>query len=193
MSSIRWWVGPVDNPDAPQRPQGTLPSFVQLVPEGQTLRNMLLSEEVDALMVPTPPDGFSERNSPKVRIIDDYKRAEQAYYRRTHLYPPHHIIGMRRKVFDRNPWIVRILYDALERSRLIWQERRRAWAEFSPWLLTEIEDVTALIGHDWQPNGYQANQTAIQAFCDELLAQGLIAQTIDGANVFAEFQQVMNG
>lgn len=81
----------------------------------------------------------------------------------------------------------------LGRSRFIWQERRRAWVEFSPWLLTELEDVTALMGHDWQPNGCQTNQTAIQAFCDELLAQDLITQAIDGATVFAEFQQVMNG
>lgn len=49
------------------------------------------------------------------------------------------------------------------------------------------------MGSDWQPNGYEANQAAVQASCDELLVQDLITQPLDAATVFSEFQQIMDG
>jgi 4,5-dihydroxyphthalate decarboxylase len=193
LANIRWWVGPVDDPNAPQRPQGSLPPYVELMSPGQTLGAMLLAGDVDAIMCPNPPRAFYEADRPIVRLFDDFRRAEREYYRRTQLYPPQHIVGIRREVLERHPWVASRLYDVLERSRLLWQERRRTWAEVSPWFLAELEEVTELMGYDWQPNGYEANQAAIQTFCDELYAQGLIAHALDGATVFAEFQEMAKG
>jgi 4,5-dihydroxyphthalate decarboxylase len=191
IDSIRWFVGPADSLAGARRPQGTLPPFVQLAPPDRTLREMLLAGDVEALMIPRPPAGFYEPNSPIVRVYPDYPRVEREYYRRTGLYPPQHIIGMRREVFERHPWVAANLYQALERSRLLWQRRCAAWAEGTPWYLAELEDVSALFGRDWQPNGVGANRAAIQAFCDEEFAQGLIPEPMDGARLFADFEQVM--
>ena len=132
---------------------------------------------------------FYEPGSNVVRLFADYRAVESEYYRRIGFYPGHHVIGVRRRVYDAHPWIVRSLYDALEQSRLLWQRRRRVWAECTPWYLAELEEVTALMGEDWQPNGLAANRRMVDTFCRELHAQGLIAHPTDGAAVFSEFEE----
>jgi 4,5-dihydroxyphthalate decarboxylase len=195
IDQIDWWVGPIDDPSYDSfghRPKLTLPSNVQPTAPGQTIRDMLLDGELDALMCPIPPKGFYDPDSPIARLFPDYRQVEQAYARRVNYFPAHHIIAMRREVFERDPWVARGLYQAFDRSRVQWQEERRRLAETSPWLLADLEDTTELLGHDWQPYGVQRNRRMIQALCDEELAQGLIDQPLDPSRVFAEFEQVMN-
>ena len=189
IDHIHWYVGPVDNPKA-ARYSDDLPAYVQPIAADRTLRDLLLAGEIDAIMCPNPPQGFYEPNSPIVRLFADFRRVEQDYYRRTNIYPPQHIIGIRRDIFERNPSVTLELFKVLEKSRLLWQERRRAWSEFSSWLLSEIEETTALLGRDWQPNGIAPNRHSIQAFCDELFAQGFIAQPLDASAVFPEFERI---
>ncbi len=189
LETIHWWVGTIDG--TPGRPQGKLPAYVQVSPPGCTLREMLLEGKLDALMCPFPPRGFYEPESPIVRLIPDFRQAEQEYYRRTGIYPAHHIVGIRRDVFERDPWVARSLYEALEQSKNVWLEVRRQVPEAPPWLLAEIEETMALMGRDWRPSGIEANRLMIQALCDELFAQDLIARTLDGPGAFAEFKRAM--
>jgi 4,5-dihydroxyphthalate decarboxylase len=193
IDNVDWWVGPVDDPDYPMRPQGDLPANVQLTQPGQTLVEMLLGDELDALMCPIPPRGFYAAGSSVVRLFPDYPHVEKEYYRRTGIYPAHHIIGIRRQVFDRDPWIARNLYKALDESKTVWQANRRRLTDTTPWLLADIEESTELIGHDWHPNGVGPNRKMIQALCDEEYGQGLISEPLDGSAVFAEFEAVMSG
>ena len=86
------------------------------------------------MLVPYTPAGFYEPDSPIVRVVGNYAQAEQDYYHRTRIYPAHHIIGIRRASFERNPWIARSLYDALEQSRLLWHDRRWHLPDTTPWL-----------------------------------------------------------
>jgi 4,5-dihydroxyphthalate decarboxylase len=191
LDSISWHLGPVDDPAEPRRPQGTLPSYCQLIEPDRCLSDLLLDGTVDALMVPRAPRAFHEPGSGVVRLFGDIRAVESEYYRRVGFYPGHHIIGVRRRVYEANPWALRTLYDALEQSRLLWQQRRSVWAECTPWYLAELEEVTALMGDDWQPNGVAANLRMINTFCQELHAQGLIAHPTDAAAVFSEFEEVM--
>ena len=97
---------------------------------------------------------------------------------------------MRRELFEREPWIARSIYDALDESKRVWQASRRRLAETTPWLLTELEEATALIGEDWWPNGVAANRHVIRAMCEEQAAQGLVEKQVDPESVFAEYTEV---
>lgn len=192
IERIRWWVGPLDR-GAPDQWTSSLPAYVQPVAPGQTLRNMLLAGELDALMLSYVPKGFYEPDSPLVRLYPDYRHVEQEYYRRTGVYPVFHIVAIRRETFERYPWVARSLYLALDRSRAIWQETRREFAETTPWALADMEEASALMGGDWQPNGVEPNLRAMQTLCDEQFAQGLSPKRLDATTVFTEFEQVMKG
>jgi 4,5-dihydroxyphthalate decarboxylase len=189
IEGISWVVGSIDGgPSA--RSQGDLPPHVKENASSQSLRDQLISGELDALMCPLPPKGFYEPGSPIVRLVPDFRKSEQDYYRRTGIFPAHHIVGIRRELFEREPWVAHAVFDALERSKLHWQASRRRLAETTPWLLADLEDCTAMIGDDWSPDGVEPNRKMTQLLCDELLSLGLLAKPLDEATVFAEFEAV---
>jgi len=190
IDRIVWVVGPVDE-GYPQRPQSGLPPFVQEAPPGRMLRDMLLDGELDALMCPFPPKGFYEADSPIIRLFPDYREVEREYYRRTKLYPAHHIIGLRRDLFERDRTLAVLLYETLDRARLYWQRQRLHLAELTPWTLAEIEETMAHLGADWQPSGVSPNRRVIEALCEEEYAQGLVDRPLDPSVVFEEFDAVM--
>ena len=188
---VDWTVGPVENPatGAGNRPAITLPTNVHPAPAGTSLVRLQLAGELDALMIPYPPAGFYEPDSPTMRLIPDYRAAERAYLKRVGFYPAHHLIALRRDVFERDPWVAQSLFRALETSRLRWQQERLLLAETTPWMLPEIEEAMALLGADWQPNGLAPNRPMIAALCDEEYAQRLVAQPIDPREPFALWEQ----
>ena len=191
IEGIHWWVGSVDGAPS-SRPQGNLPSFVQAATD-KTLLSMLLAGELDALMCPVPPKGFYADASPIVRLIRNYRQAEMDYYQRTGLFPAFHIVGVRRQVYDKNPWVLRSLFNAMNEAKRRWQASRKTLADTTPLMLSEIEDTTALFGEEWSPYGVEQNRNVVQALCDEQFAQGLNAQRLDAAIAFPEFEAVMAG
>jgi len=193
IDSIDWWVGPPDDPDYELRPQGDLPSNVRMADSGRTLLGMLRDGELDALMCPYPPAGFYGEDGPVVRLLPDYRAAERAYYRRTGVYPAHHVVGVRRAVFERDPDVVRRLYEALERSKQAFQQSRRRLNDTTPWLRAEIEETVELMGEDWHPYGVDPNRHVIETLCREEYEQGLIDERLDPDTVFEEFEEVMGG
>jgi len=108
IESIRWFVGSTDGAVL-KRSQGDLPPHAQAVTD-KTLLAMLLDGELDALMAPHPPKLFYTPNSPVIRLLADYRTAEKDYYRKTGLYPPIHIVGVRREVFEQHPWVARSVF-----------------------------------------------------------------------------------
>lgn len=191
IESIDWWVGTVEGGPL-QRSQGYLPDNVRLTSDGQGLERMLLADELDALMLPVPPPEFYRRDSRLTRLIPDFRMAEREYWQRTGIYPVHHIIGIRRPVFESNPWVATALYRALDESRRRWQQRQRVIADTIPWLLADIEDAMSLMGEDWAPDGIEPNAAAVEKLIDEQVAQGLMTRRIDPRAVFEEFRSLVD-
>jgi 4,5-dihydroxyphthalate decarboxylase len=187
IEDIAWWVGSVDGLQ-PDKPLGPLPPHARAIPAGRTLQDMLLDDELDALMCPQPPRRFHEPDRPIVRLVPDFRRAEREYFRRTGIFPPQHIIVLRRESHDAAPWLAARLYAALEQSKRRWQGDRRRLTDAFPWTLAELEETEALMGEDWLPNGVEANRRPIQAFLDEQLAQGLIRNPVSIEALFGDFQ-----
>lgn len=192
IEGVRWLVGQV-SPSYKPVPPDSLPAGVERAPDGRMLVDMLLDGEVDALMCPWPPEGFYDEGSRLARLYQDYRTAEREYFRRTRIYPAHHIVVLRRELVDQNPWVVRRLYAALDGSRIRSEKNRWALSETTPWLLAELEETTALMGKDFQAYGLGGdNRHMIAAFCEEQLSQGLVRGPIDPATVFADFEQLMD-
>jgi len=189
IDSINWSVGPVEDPNASPRSQGDLPDYVQQTGSDQFLVQMLHDGTLDAMMVPLPPRGLYDESDPLVRLFPDYRRVEKGYYRRTNVYPVHHLIGIRREVFERDPWVAQRIYEAMDRSKRLWQQNRRRLTDTTTWLLTEIEETMELIGEDWLPYGIESNRHAIEVLCEEEHAQGLIDEPIDPDTVFTEYEE----
>jgi 4,5-dihydroxyphthalate decarboxylase len=196
LDKIQWWQGSIDESYAPIEKPAEISPFspdqeLKTLSE-RKLETMLIEGELDALMCPMPPERFYDDSSQIVRLLADFKSEEQAYYRRTGVNPAHHIIGLRRSVFEQDPSIATRLYTALNQSMAIWMERRLYLAETSAWLQADIEESMAVLGRDWQPNGIKANQKMIKTLCDEEYHQGIIAAPLDSTSVFADFAKIMD-
>jgi hypothetical protein len=46
------------------------------------------------------------------------------------------------------------------------------------------------MGENFQPYGYRENRQMVAAFCEEVLAQGLIREPINPDILFAEFEEM---
>jgi 4,5-dihydroxyphthalate decarboxylase len=192
IERVQWSVGTVDGP-SPGAVKDLLPAHVRPAPAGRSLREMLLGGELDALMIAYPPAGFYGPDSPIRRLILDWVGAEKAYLARVGYIPAHHVMGIKRSLFEQQPWIARSLFDAFDRSKRLWQDNRLKLTDTTPWLLAEIEDARRLVGEDWQPYGVAPNRTVIAALCQEQYAQGLVDQPLDPAAAFADFERTVPG
>ena len=192
VESIRWLVGTVDG-SSPGSVKDPLPAHVRPAPAGQSLREMLLAGELDALMIAYPPEGFYGPASPIRRLIPDWVGAEKAYLGRVGYIPAHHVMGIKRSLFEEHPWVVKSLFDAFDRSKRVWQEGRLKLTDTTPWLLAEIEEARRLVGEDWQPYGVAPNRAVIAALCAEQYAQGLVSEPFDPAGAFADFERIVPG
>lgn len=183
---LDWIVGQVSGGYKPV-PNDPLPPGVRRDSD-HLLVDLLRDGAIDALVCPWPPDGFYDANSGFRRLYPDFATVEQAYYRRTGIYPGHHIIVLRRDLVETHPEVVGAVYDAFDQARKLTEAGFRSIAEILPWLLEEIERDTRLIGDDLHPYGVAANARMIAAFCDAQVAQKLTSSRLDPESVFAEFE-----
>lgn len=192
LETLSWWIALNDDgPPPSSRPDlevDDLPANVQRAKSGKNLRDLLVAGAIDAQMSGVvPPRGFGQPSSPFVRLFADYRRVEREYYARTEIYPAHHIIAVRRRVFERSPVVLRAIFQCLEESKRRWFRNRRSLGDTTPWLLAEMEETESVMGSDWMPNGVESNAKLIGGICDELFAQQLVAEPVDRAEIFREF------
>ena len=192
ISGMHWVIGHIDGIiDQVFGHRVTAPpdlDNVELAPEDTTLQEMLLNGDLDALMIPWPPQEFHNDGGRVRRLFSDYRAAEQAYAREVGFWPAHHLIAVRRSFADQHPAAVSALYTAMDESRRLMEERRWALADTTPWLLKEFEDTNATLGSDWQAYGVEPNKAMVAALCSELYEQGILDVYVEPDKVFAEFE-----
>jgi 4,5-dihydroxyphthalate decarboxylase len=191
IDQFEWIYGPVEG-EAENRPQGNLPVNASRAPEGHVLKDMLMAGDLDAMMIPDPPQGFYEPDSPYRRLFRDFRSVEASYFDRTGMWPGLHITVVRRCVFEQHPTILGALFDALEASRVSWM-RCRHYLNETPWMLEEFENSAKMLGNDLGANGFAAIEANVNFFCSESLGQGLIDRRVEAKEVFAEFLEAAPG
>jgi 4,5-dihydroxyphthalate decarboxylase len=187
IRTINWVVGSIDG--GPTNSMDQFPEYVRPASPDVHLLDLLLTGELNALVCPVPPSGFYDRDAQVVRLHRDFRAVEQDYYHRTQIYPAHHIVGLRREIFEEDPAIAHIVFRTFETARQSWQYDRARNGDTSPWVMADIENSMDLMGYDWQPGGIEPNEHMTRALCHELLAQGLIENPVPAEAVFADFRE----
>ena len=118
-SDIHWIRGGLEEAGRPEKIAIKLPPDVKLdpAPEGQTLSSMLESGEIDAFIGPRVPSCF-ERGHPQVGwLFSDPIAAAKEYFKRTRIFPIMHIIGVRREIVARHPWLPAAVLKAFDKAK----------------------------------------------------------------------------
>jgi 4,5-dihydroxyphthalate decarboxylase len=186
LEALRWWIGPIDAP-RPTTSTFVLPSHVNEPPAGRSIAQMLIDGELDAIYSPNRPLAFDADQGPIVRLFPDFRAVEQHYFRQTGVFPPQHLMLLRREAWEANPWIARSLTDAFIAGNTMFTQAQRSFPYVSPWMEAELAETVALMGENFHPYGYDANAAQIQMFADQAYESGITSRRVMADEYFAEY------
>ena len=137
---------------------------------------MLATGEIDALLGARRP--ASLKTSPDVNLLfPNFREVERDYFQRTGIFPIMHTMVIREDLQAKHPWVGESLFKAFVESK----EWAKAQMRFSgtmrfmlPWMFDELDEVDELFGGDAYPYGLEENRVALEVFCKNLRAQGLL-------------------
>jgi 4,5-dihydroxyphthalate decarboxylase len=181
---LQWRIGEVDG--------ARITNHIYKLPEGvraasRPLSEMLIDGELDAIYSPPRPHRYHPVDGPIVRLFPDIRAIEQEYFRATKMFPPQHLIVLKREVWEAHKWIARSLTDAFVRGTEMFDTAQRSFPYVSPWLDAELEETEALMGADFHADGFERNRATIEVFSEQARALGIISRPISAEEYFAEF------
>jgi 4,5-dihydroxyphthalate decarboxylase len=188
-TDIRWRQGGIEEPGRQERtPLKPIPGIdLKPVPPDKTLSGMLESGELDALYSARAPSCFL-RGAPNVgRLFPDFREVEKAYYRKTGIFPPMHLIGIKRELVERYPWLPASLYKAfLAAKNIALHEVKEinALPVTLPWLVAEAQETVELMGEDFWRYGARENALEIETLARYAYEQGLVSRKFGIEDLF---------
>jgi 4,5-dihydroxyphthalate decarboxylase len=164
-----------------------LPAGTQLatIPGQGSLAARLLNGEFDAIIVPDFPEESGVR-----RLFADSKAVEQAYYRRTQIFPTSHAITFHQAYFDRYPAAAQEMFDACYQAKQL-ALRDDADATYSnfAWNRQVWEEQRAVMGADPWRYGIKGNEAALNALIRYAGEQGLLAKPVTLGDLFVRIDE----
>jgi 4,5-dihydroxyphthalate decarboxylase len=177
-SSVIWVRGGIEQPGRVEKIAVELPPEIRIeaAPAGESLNALLEKGEIDGFVGPRAPSCF-DRGHPKVaRLFADPVGAASDYYRRTGIFPIMHVLGLRRSLAEKHPWLAAACLKAFEQSKAMAMAKltdTSATKVTLPFVEEQLEAARALMGNDFWSYGVPANRTTIEAFLRYHHAQGL--------------------
>ncbi len=188
-SDLRWRLGGMEQPSQKSTsPDPVAGVEIEAIPAGRTLAGMLAEGELDALFTARPPSCFVKRAPNVGRLFADTRAVEQAYYRKTGIYPLMHAVGIRNSLLAQHPWLPRAVFDAFleAKNRAIADlQKLAAFSVTLPWVEAEYRATQAVLGNDIWPYGLEENRKAIETLCRYLHEQGFTARRMGADELFA--------
>jgi 4,5-dihydroxyphthalate decarboxylase len=177
LTAIRWVQAGMNQAGRAEKVALNLPAGIRYESRPDaSLSELLLKGELDAAITAREPDAFVHGEGRIVRLFPDYRKEEEAYHRRTGIFPIMHVIAMRRAVFERYPWAAMNLFKAFEEAK---QRSVERVADITasriplPWSAALSAGFGAAFGADPFPYGIAANRVTLDAFCRFAHAQGI--------------------
>ena len=187
---VHWRNGGQEQPGRTERTPITLPPRIDLqsIPAGKTLSGMLEAGELDALITARAPSCFV-RGAPNIaRLFPDFRTAEEAYFRKTGLFPIMHLIGIRRSLVEQHPWLAASVQKGFDEARAHALQQLRhvgTLAVMLPWMVDDLKRAEAVMGPDLWRYGFGANRAELDAMVRWAHEQGLTDRHMDAAEMFA--------
>jgi 4,5-dihydroxyphthalate decarboxylase len=187
---INWCRGGEEMPGRVEKSAIQLPSDICLqdIPNDRTLSQMLDDGEIDALFTAREPSCFTRRSPNVARLFPDHRGTEEAYFKKTGIFPIMHTMVIKQAVYRQNPWVAVNLYQAFCRAKEVALKTYNETAALGvtlPWVISEVERTREIMGHDWWPYGVSANQKTLATFLRYHHDQGLSNRLMSLENLFA--------
>ncbi|MGH9643467.1 MAG: ABC transporter substrate-binding protein [Terriglobales bacterium] len=189
-ADLRWHAGGLHEPNRKDKVKLTLPPSISLrsIDAEDTLDNLLVRGDLDALIAPRVPNSFARANPVVRRLFPNYGEMSKAYYQKTGLYPIMHVIGIRRSLVEKHAWLANSVFDAFDRAKEIALDALRDTTALKvslPFLDAEMDETFALMGKDPWPYGVDPNRKTIETMLDYAHRHGTTERRLRVEEIFA--------
>jgi 4,5-dihydroxyphthalate decarboxylase len=177
-SDIHWIRGGIEHPGRPEKLAIKLPPGVRLdnAPDGATISGLLEAGEIDGFIAPRPPT-LVEKGHPNIGwLFPDPVAVAKDYFKRTGLFPIMHVVGIRRTLSEKHPWLPGAVFKAFERAKAAGIEKlsdTSAAKVTLPFVEEALQAARALMGEDYWSYGVEKNRKVLDYFLAQHHAQGL--------------------
>jgi 4,5-dihydroxyphthalate decarboxylase len=191
VDSVTYHTGGEEEPNRTEKLKLDLPPNIKVkrIGEKETLAAMLRDGKIDAFYTARMPSTYQAGDGGKVkRLFENYMEVEQAYYRKTRIFPIMHTVAIKRSVYEKNPWIAMSLYKAFVQAQRYTYDDLYVTAALKamlPWLTKHVEDARALMGEDFWPYGFAPNRETLATFLRYHHEQGLSRALLKPEELFA--------
>jgi len=187
-ADVTWVRGGISHAGRPEKIKIKLPENVKLedAPEGETISSLLAKGDIDGYIAPRHPD--VPVGTPNLGwLFRDPVAAAKDYYRRTQIFPIMHILGVRRELADKHPWLPGAIYKAFSESKskaIDHLSDTSATKITLPFAEERLKEARDLMGEDYWSYGIDANRHVLENFFKHHHAQGLSPRLVTPEDLF---------
>jgi 4,5-dihydroxyphthalate decarboxylase len=188
-SDIHWIRGGIEDPGRPEKIAIKLPAGVRLdnAPEGATISGMLERGEIDGFIAPRPPSFIEHGKAHVGWLFRDPTAVAKDYFKRTGIFPIMHLIGVRRTLVEKHPYLPAAVLKAFEQSKAVALAALSDTAATKvtlPFVEEQLKAARELMGQDFWAYGLGPNRKALEAFLHHHHAQGLSPRLLQPEELF---------
>jgi 4,5-dihydroxyphthalate decarboxylase len=189
-SDIHWVRGGIEQTGRPEKIAIKLPADVTLedAPAGKSISTLLGEGAIDGFIAPRPP--ALPKGTPDVGwLFADPVAAAKDYYKRTSIFPIMHLVGVRRELAEKHPWLPSAVLKAFEQAKqaaLALLSDTSATKVTLPFVEERLAEARALMGEDFWSYGVAPNRKTLETFLRHHHAQGLSPREVKVEELFHE-------
>jgi 4,5-dihydroxyphthalate decarboxylase len=157
----------------------------------KSVETMLAEGELDAVFHSDLIKPFVARDARVARLFPDHKAEEEAYYRKTGIFPIMHVLGIRQTLADEHPWLAVNLFQAFNKAKNA-AMNRMANPRIVPlaWYRDAWEEQERVLGSDpWEYGLTERNRKVLETLVGYSHEQGLIKKRPSLEQLFLSVDQ----
>jgi 4,5-dihydroxyphthalate decarboxylase len=158
-------------------------------PKGKSISALLRDGAIDGFVAPRPPS--LPKDTPNVGwLFPDPVAAAKDYFNRTGIFPIMHLVGVRRTLAEKHPWLpgaVGAVFKAFEQAKKVALEQlsdTSATKVTLPFVEERLSEARALMGEDFWSYGVAANRKTLETFLHHHHSQGLSPRLVTPEEMF---------
>src|SRR5262249_10901106 len=120
-------------------------------------------------------------------LFRDPMEAGKDYFRRTGIFPIMHLIGVRKTLVEKHPWLPAAVLKAFDQSKNKALEQLTDVAAPKvtlPFIEEKLAATRELMGEDFWPYGVEPNRKALEAFLRHHHSQGISPRVVKVEELF---------
>jgi 4,5-dihydroxyphthalate decarboxylase len=187
-ADIHWIRAGIEDANRPEKIKIKLPPGVRLDngPEGLSISELLIKGEIDGFIAPRPPSHIE--GHPNIGwLFPDPTAAAKDYFKRTGIFPIMHLLGVRRTLVDKHPWLPAALMKAFVQSKaaaLTKLSDTSATKVTLPFVEEQLKATRAFMGDDFWAYGLEPNRKTLEAFLRRHHYEGLSQRLLTPEELF---------